>query len=216
MRLYCKKCNSTLLINHTVNLELSSEFDYKPDMITLINHHIIKSRNVDAFVEVEKNQTFFCDSCKTDTDLKNSRFRCDDCGGLYEYKTLKEIGSSLIICKGCLNKNKSLEFFKIFGKRGPSKVRRETRAREALADAGVDIPAEMEIEEVDRFFVNAVGNIIDRNDPRNAEEQQPQQFNAPIEAPIFEQVDVPAMPDLNVRIIPEEEFELDENGDPVE
>ena len=173
-----------LLIRHTVEIELSSEFDYKPEMLTLTNHHIFSSKNTNAFLETPKAEKFYCQDCNTDYKLKDSKFRCDDCGGIYDYKTAKEIGESLILCNGCLNSNKSLDFFKIFGKRGPSKTKRETRAREALEDARVEVPAEQMLEEIDAFniaaeqdraninavqadeiFVDVEGNVIPNNAP---------------------------------------------------
>lgn len=144
-----------LLIRHTVKIELSSEFDYKPEMLTLTNHHIYNSKDTNAFLKTPKSKTFYCMDCNADYKLQDSKFRCDDCGSMYDYKSAKEIGESLVICNGCLNSNKTLDFFKIFGKRGPSKTTRETRAREAIEEAGMELPAEQILEELDAFTIAA-------------------------------------------------------------
>ncbi len=153
MKLYCNQCHMPLLIRHTVQLELSSEFDYKPDMLTLTNHHIYNSKDTNAFLETPKSKTFYCMDCNADYKIQDSKFRCDDCGSLFGYKAAKEVGESLVICNACLNSNKTLDFFKIFGKRGPSKTTRDTRAREALEEARVEVPAEQIMEELDAFTI---------------------------------------------------------------
>jgi hypothetical protein len=164
-----------LLIKHIVELELSSEFDYKPNMITLTNHHIRSSKDTNAFMETEKAKDFYCMDCGNESKLKDSMFRCDDCGGTFDYNSAQEVGESLIICKACLNGNKTLDFFKIFGKRGPSKATRETRTREALEEARIEVPAEQLLEELDAFNIaaerarqnagQAPNNFIDDNVP---------------------------------------------------
>lgn len=160
MKLYCPHCHLPLLIKHTIELELSSEFDYKAEIITLTNHHINSSKRTDAFIKTEDVNNFYCMDCGNDSILKDSMFRCDDCGGIYEHKSSQPVGESLIICKSCLNGNKTLDFFKIFGKRGPSKTKREDRTREAIGEAGIEVPAEQLLEELDRFNADELGNIV--------------------------------------------------------
>ncbi len=188
MRLYCNQCRMRLYVNHKIEIELSSEFDFKPKMLTLTNHFIRKSKDTNAFLETKKVNKFYCMDCDIERTLEQSSFKCDDCSGVFEYTSAQFIGESLILCKACLNGNKTLEFFKIFGKRGPSKDKRDKRTGVALEEANVEVDAGQILEELDRLniaieqvggaVVEEVANVPDEVNPPNVRERDAQEMDA--------------------------------------
>ena len=142
MRLYCPECTDILLIKHKVGLEILSEFDWKPDIITLTNHVISKANKTNALLPTENIKNFVCRSCRTTYTKDKAHFKCDDCRINFSPSKATSVGQSLIICNKCLNQNTSLEFFKVFGKRGPAKNTRDERASRIMDQAGVEIRTE--------------------------------------------------------------------------
>lgn len=139
MRLYCPECGDTLLIKHKIELEILSEFDWKSDIVTLTNHFISKSRKTNALMPTKDISEFICRNCKHSCVKERAYFKCDDCGRNFPPGKATAIGQSIIVCKKCLNENTSLEFFKIFGKRGPTKKTREDRTDRIMDEAGAEI-----------------------------------------------------------------------------
>lgn len=142
MKLYCPECTDILLIKHKIELEILSEFDWKSDNITLINHVISKANKTNALLSTKTITNFVCRSCRTTYTKDKAHFKCDDCKINFSPSKANTVGHSLMICNKCLNENTSLEFFKVFGKRGPAKKAREDRASRIMDEAGVEIRSE--------------------------------------------------------------------------
>lgn len=142
MRLYCPDCTDILLIKHKVGLEILSEFDWKSDIITLTNHVISKANKTNALLPTEDVKNFVCRNCRRTYIKDTAHFKCDDCKINFSPNKATSIGQSLIICNKCLNQNTSLEFFKVFGKRSPTKKSRDTRASRIMDESGIEIRTE--------------------------------------------------------------------------
>ncbi len=153
-------------------------------------------------------------SCDTESGLKNSKFRCDDCGSVFAHKDAHHVGKSLTICKKCLNKNKSLDFMKIFGKRGSTKTKRKNNTTIALGEAGVEVPDEMELENLDRLAFDAnvvapnIGNVPETVDERIARIRQ-ENREANLRGQVQREINEIGEPDEPNRELPDEEFDPD-------
>lgn len=147
MRLFCPDCARQLMLEHSIKIDLVSNFTYCEGTLTLTKHQIRNSENIRQKLSLEKTKGMFCSSCtKTFMEVEKTLCQCDECGNKLVVKDVQPVGETIILCDGCLSRYKHFKDFKIFGLRGPDRKTRKKRYDESIAEVSAvrEFPPEIE------------------------------------------------------------------------
>lgn len=149
MRLFCPNCGKQLSLEHSIKVDLVSNFTYCDGTITLTKHQIRNSENIRQKLSLEKIDGMFCSSCaKSYKEVENTLCQCDECNNKLVVKDVQKIGETIILCDNCMSKYRHFKDFKIFGLRGPDKKTRKKRYDEVIEEVTASRNFPDEIQEI--------------------------------------------------------------------